>query len=201
MRCSSLQKLQTEHDRCRTLLAVLEQQCRGIRRCDSPDFHLMADILASLAHQFHSYHEPLERAMLDALAERAPADVLQEVDPAHEHDDIARRTRVFSQLLDEVLGGLMVYRSQLVETGLGYVNSYRNHLAAEEQTLFPLLDRYLDENACIQAVTRACWQGPDDVMALLDDKYRLLNDRVRSTVGRSPDQLTRDDSCPACAAG
>jgi hemerythrin-like domain-containing protein len=125
-----------EHRAFGALLGLLEQQLELFHKGETPNYELMLDVIDYMVDYADRFHHPAEDLVFAKLAERVPAtrDSVREL--TREHSEILRSGRELTGRLEGVIHGSVTLRSTIEEQVKEYLDTFRQHMYAEEQGLF-----------------------------------------------------------------
>lgn len=123
------------HHNARRLLGVLANQLRAFEHGRTPDLLLMRDILDCLNRYVAISDGAYESRLIDALTRAddhfAPARLVLTT----EHEAITEIGQRCLALLEDMIGGIVVPRSELLTPGQRYLRIYQDHLRRERSYL------------------------------------------------------------------
>lgn len=140
-----LEQLKTDHENVATLLDILDDQVERVRKAENADYDLMRDIMHYMTTYPDGFHHPMEDAMIEKLVERDPGNRDMALGVVKEHNDLARKSKSFLDMLLKVVDGEIVLRKDIVARGVDYIQFLRSHMQREEQRLFPRAEAVLSE--------------------------------------------------------
>ena len=174
-------ELHQDHIHLARLLDLLDEQVLLITNDGDPDFQLMVDI----AHFIRSYpdlvHHPKEDQVYRVLKQRSAkwADLVDVLH--HEHQTLPAITIAFLAMLEGVVdGSSIIERDQLKLKIQHFIDVQRQHMKKEENTVFPLIEKTLNEQDW--ADVESGLVNKDDplfgakVEACYDNLYQIIND-------------------------
>ncbi len=132
-----LEQLRTDHENIATLLDILDDQVDCVRKMESVDFDLMRDIMHYMTTYPDNFHHPMEDLVMEKLIERDPSYRDAALSLVKEHNDLARKSKAFLDMLEKVIDGEIVLRKDIVARGAEYIEFLRVHMRREEQRFFP----------------------------------------------------------------
>lgn len=151
---------QAEHGNFSLLLSILEEQVARFRDGESPDYHLMLEIVSYLREFGDCYHHPREDAAFDILVARDPQMRLPVNRLLQEHRVIAVAGEELVARLNQVISDAYVLRASVEAAAALYLAYYRHHIATEERLVLPRA-RLLLSAQDWDAVARAAPSYPD----------------------------------------
>ncbi|MDX1527875.1 MAG: hemerythrin domain-containing protein [Gammaproteobacteria bacterium] len=140
-----VEQLRTDHENVATLLDILDDQVEMVRKAQSADYDLMRDIMYYMTTYPDGFHHPMEDAVIEKLVDRDPGNRDMALRVVKEHNDLARKSQSFLDMLLMVVDGEIVLRKDIVARGVDYIQFLRSHMQREEQRLFPLAESVLSE--------------------------------------------------------
>lgn len=167
--------LRIEHDQIRDLLKIVGDQL-------GPDGELDLGLVSSIIGYLREYpdrcHHPVEDLVFRFLKKRSPdraGDVSQIL---HDHESLAAATERVHSLVDAAVAGHANDNEELSNVLKEFVNTYRAHIAAEEEHFFSLAMETLD-SADWAEVEYALFESSDPLYDEdAEDKYRLLRRQI-----------------------
>ncbi len=157
-----LERFAADHRRLKRLLFVLRAQLDRFGDDTDPDYDRLLALLEYIADYGDQWHHPAEDrafALLDPArltAEQSKA--LERV--TQQHRELPRLARGVREDLEAVMRGMVVPRSKLEDDASSYLSQQIEHLALEDDVLFPALAEQLDEEQ---------WAALDKAMATPGD--------------------------------
>ncbi|MDM0076667.1 hemerythrin domain-containing protein [Variovorax sp. J2P1-59] len=134
---SQIAQWHAEHGNFSMLLSFLEEQVARFRDRESPDYHLMLEIVSYLREFGDCFHHPREDAAFTILATHDPRMRLPINRLQQDHRVLAVAGEELVARLNQVISETYV-RSATVEAAAAlYLAYYRHHLAAEERQILP----------------------------------------------------------------
>jgi hemerythrin-like domain-containing protein len=127
-----------EHMYFRRLLSLLQHELDVFATGDTPNYALMLEVIGYLRDWSDGVHHPREDAVFRRLAARMPDWQLRIARLEQEHRVIAHAGESLRRLLEEVLAGAVVRRSEVEVAAATYLLYYGNHIAKEEEDILPL---------------------------------------------------------------
>ncbi|MGO4392977.1 hemerythrin domain-containing protein [Variovorax sp. M-6] len=134
---SQIAQWHAEHGNFSLLLSFLEEQVARFRDGESPDYHLMLEIVSYLREFGDCFHHPREDAAFALLATHEPRMRLPINRLHQDHRVLAVASEELAARLNQVISETYV-RSATVEAAAAlYLAYYRHHLATEERQILP----------------------------------------------------------------
>ena len=196
---AAIQRLRQEHEDLSRLLDVLERQLDAILGEQTPDYHLMRNILHYLMEYPNHYHHPYEDLVYDRLAKRRPdmANLVKYF--FEEHDRLATLGWQSLSLVENVLNGGIIAREEMHAAGSTYARAYRAHMQRENEEIFAPAEAYLTAEDWLQ-IDMMFHRRPDPLFGPeVAAEYQALHDCIGiETAQRSRDR-TGKESCSACS--
>lgn len=140
-----MDQLKRDHSHVVRMLAIIEGQLTAVRELKKADFELLRDIMHYMTHYPDRVHHPMEDAMIRRMTERDPATQSVTAVILREHAGLAEKGSAFLDVLQYVIDGGMVRREELEQRGRDYIDFLRTHMEKEDERVFPLAERVLDE--------------------------------------------------------
>lgn len=137
--------LKHEHKIVLLVLTGAEREARSIQtggQVHIDEVEQMVDFFKNFVDRCH--HAKEERHLFPAMnAKGMPLEAGPLAVMLHEHDLGRAAVRAIAGALERLKGSRTGANGELAETLLGYVELLRNHIAKEDNVLFPLADRML----------------------------------------------------------
>ena len=134
-----LDGLRQDHANLATLLEVLERQLDAFAQGERPDYDIVRGVVDYCLGYPDAYHHPREDLVYDKLLIRDPASIEAIGNLREEHKALAEVTADFAAVVGDVLDEQQqVPRHRLVEAGRLFLDAYRNHMARENEVIFPV---------------------------------------------------------------
>lgn len=149
-----------DHANLAKLLDAVERQIALFDAGEAPDYDVIQGVLEYCLSYPDLYHHPKENLVYERLCARDPGAAEALGDLMAEHRDLAEATGRFAETVRVILQDLEVPREALDTTARRFIAFYREHMAREEEELFP---------AALRALTRADWAEIDARMAARHD--------------------------------
>jgi hemerythrin-like domain-containing protein len=198
----SIDRLHRQHAALERLLLVLERQLHAVQAANTPDYHLMRDILHYLTEYADRYHHPYEDVLYAFLAERSPVSRPAVAQRHREHMELAAQGRLCRQRVERLMDGQMLPRAAVFEPGFAYLTAYRAHLEREQREILPEALRVLRPADWLQIDTLFHWREDPLFGREVAQAYRTLYDRIEIECGpHAPLPGDDEQSCAACASG
>jgi hemerythrin-like domain-containing protein len=138
-----IETLLEEHRNIEKLLHVLEQELKVFDRSESPDYEILQAIIDYFRDYPESCHHPKEDIVFEKLKLRDPAAALQIGDAEADHQIETKRLSQFARTVEDVLAGREIPRQTFHNVVREFIRHQRQHMAKEEQLLFPSAVRAL----------------------------------------------------------
>ena len=126
-----------DHVALSRLLDLLDREVIAFHTAGQPNYALMFDILRYLHEYVDGSHHPREDVAFARLAKREPALELQVARRLQEHRVIAAAAESLLTLLNGIIDGILIARSDVERAAATYLVYYRHHLRAEEELVIP----------------------------------------------------------------
>ena len=162
-----------EHVYFAQLLDLLHKQVDAFHTGKRPNYELMLDIISYLQGYADQFHHPREDVAFARLAKHRPDLELVLARLGQEHRVIAHTGEVLVELLNEILGGAIVSRTEVEVAAATYLVYYGNHIAKEEEDIL---------GQAAEALTRRIGRR---------QKARCRQDMIRC-LGATPKRATRN---------
>lgn len=142
-------KLVQEHRLILRMLDLLEKNARLLEKGESVDYRFFLDgidFIRNYADRFH--HAKEEDVLFEALVKNGmPREHSPVAAMLVEHDLGRAYVRGMEEAAVRALAGEPGQEPVIVENALGYLTLLREHIAKEDQILYPLAERVLPEEA------------------------------------------------------
>ena len=174
-----LEELRTDHDNMAIVLALLEEQCALLEAAGSPDYDLVSDVMDYIVNYPDRCHHPKENLVFERLMAHDP-----DTRPAlevllREHDELTRKSKELSEVLDSVAQDIEVPRAHVVGLLRNFVAANRHHMESEEASAFSL---------AATSLSAADWSEIDAAVRMDDplfggevaERYRVLHQAIMS---------------------
>lgn len=155
-----LTRLHKEHADFARLLTLLERQLALFTAADATDYDTIGAILRYCLEYPDAIHHPKEDLIYGVLQGRDPALAAEIGDLEADHCSLAETTRDLAQLIARARADEPVDRNHVQGLAGDFVRRYRNHIAREEQHVFPAARRVLSDRD---------WREIDIKLANVDD--------------------------------
>jgi hemerythrin-like domain-containing protein len=140
-----LAQLKSDHENVATLLDILDDQIELVEKLENADYDLMRDIMHYMTTYPDGFHHPIEDVVIEMLIERQPSCRDFALSLVKEHADLAKKSRLFLEMLLKVIDGEVVLRKDIVALGTDYIRALRCHMQKEDERLFPRAIEVLSE--------------------------------------------------------
>lgn len=177
-------KLRKEHVNFKKLLNLLDAQLDFLHRGETPDYQLMTDILYYMTQYSDLIHHPREEAIFALLAVRDPRVAENVAELTKQHHAIGDSGACFYGKLENIINGESeIMRIEEIETdGCQYGTILRAHMDKEEQGLFMIAEKLLDDDDWkkIKSETRS---KPDPIFGeAIEVRFHLVCDQLAQLV-------------------
>ncbi len=126
-----------DHAAFSRLLDLLDREVIAFHTEAEPNYPLMFDILQYLHEYVDRSHHPREDVAFAKLAKRNPTLQLQVARRLQEHRVIAAAGERLVTLLNAIMSGDLMARTDVERAAATYLVYYRHHLRAEEELVIP----------------------------------------------------------------
>ena len=138
------------HEDHRQLVRVLYHLDREIKALSGlgknrASLEKVLDILDYIQVYPEIWHHPVEDLIYEVLLQKDIPDPQQLANCIEEHGVLELLTENLHSYLDQVTAGREELRLRLIKAGSEYVKRQLTHMEHEQQTLFPLMQSYLDQ--------------------------------------------------------
>jgi len=140
-------ELHQDHIHLSRLLSMLERHVKLLLNDGDPDLNMMLDVVEYIRSYSDLFHHPKEDKVYEVFKKRTKqgAEIVDSLLDEHHH--IPELTIEFQQMLNGAIdGSLIVSREDLSEKIIHFINVQRAHLNTEEQKLFPLINKTLQQS-------------------------------------------------------
>ena len=185
--------LREEHRNIEKLLYVLERELSVFERGDRPNYEVVLAVVNYFKDYPDSCHHPKEDIIVEKFKERDPIGATTIGDVQAEHLEGARRLRRVAQAIERVLSDEDLLRQTVDDIIRDFINHERQHMAMEEQVVFP---------AVVKALQPEDWA---DIALKLADHYGSPSEpdfeEKFSTLRRNILELEEEMECERSARG
>jgi len=136
-----LDQLRREHANIRGVLTVLERQVRAFAADAHPDYALMQAAVEYLGSFPEASHHPKEDLVFARLKARDPKALAAIGDLHGAHEKLKANLLEFAEALRAVVADAEIPRSALVHRAEAFLELQRRHMAMEEASFFPAVER------------------------------------------------------------
>ena len=177
----AIAQLQLDHRNMTRLLDLLRSELDAYRSGQALDVDLLGSIMEYSLHYPDLCHHPLENLIYDRLVRRDPGAKTKIGDLLKEHAHLGELTRKLASAISNVSRDSELPRAWLEDVVDTYLTSNYRHIAAEENSFFPLAVQILtDEDwAAIEASKPS--QADPLFGGKITQSYRALYDRIMSS--------------------
>lgn len=140
-----LHLLHQEHTNIGKLLTICERLVEDPATADPRKLEIVCEILEYMQAYPDVWHHPLEDAILRKLEKRDAAASEQMRDLEKHHEWLAELTADLLDTTRRILADEMVSRDAFRQSGMLFVEKYRDHIRLEEETFFPAARKALTE--------------------------------------------------------
>ena len=142
-----LEKLHRDHVNLAHLLDLLSAQMDALFAGHESDFDLKIEMLDYIEHYAELHHHPTEDKIFQlAFAKpelQAESGMYERV--TREHEALLGMARHFRETLEGVMQGEVLRREEVEIRGREFIALQRQHIDLEEQEIFPLVERALND--------------------------------------------------------
>ena len=176
-----MSKLQEDHHHLVQIFDLIDREIQAIEHGGEPNFDLLAHIVEYIKYYPDVFHHPLEDLIFDCLGQwkelRPVVDQLQD-----DHLKLAELTKEFRDAVTHLEGSdKTALRERVVVMGRAYVEHQRQHMATEENIVFPQAMSVLsdDEWAQVKEYAAAALPEADPVFGpSVTARYQELRERL-----------------------
>ena len=175
----TLKRLNSDHRNITQLLEFLEAQLARVRQLEPADFDLMRDVMRYMAHYPDRVHHPLEDLVIQKLIEHDLSAQKMAENILHEHEDLARKSAAFLEMLTQITEGERVPPEEIEAKGRDYAAFLRAHMEKEDERLFPLAEKTLTAQDWHE-IAKGRKRLADPVFgAVVQNQFRQLYERIQ----------------------
>ena len=168
----------TEHVYFNQLLGLLQKQLDLFHRGEQPNYDLILDIVTYLRDYSDRFHHPREDVAFERLARKCPELELMLARLGQEHRVIAHAGEVLRNLIQSVIGGAVIPRTEVEMAAATYLVYYGNHIAKEEEDVLTRAAGTLTPEDW-EAVRTAVTPGRDPLFGgAAEERYRELRRQI-----------------------
>jgi len=172
--------LRKEHVNFKKLLNLLDAQLDLLHRGEDPDYQLMTDILYYMTQYSDLIHHPREEAIFSLLVKRDSNAEQDVAEITRQHHTIGESGAHFYEKLENIINAESeIMQLQEIEApGRLYGTTLRAHMDKEEQSLFVLAEKLLNDDDWkkIKTETRT---KPDPIFGeAIEDRFHLVCDQL-----------------------
>ncbi len=172
--------LRNEHVNFKKLLNLLDAQLDLLHRGEDPDYQFMTDILYYMTQYSDLIHNPREEAIFSLLLERDSSAEQDVAEITRQHHTIGESGAHFYEKLENIINceSEIMQLQEIEAPGLLYVTALRAHMDQEEQGLFVLAEKLLNDDDWkkIKTETRT---KPDPIFGeAIEDRFHLVCDQL-----------------------
>ena len=135
-----LSELVDDHNNMRKLLGILERQRDVFTAGGHPDWDLLEDITEYCLDYPDRYHHPKEDLVFQKIRERNTERAKGAGNFIAQHAKLAAEAQAFAKALKAIRLETEVPRERLTALLFDFVETYRTHMAMEEEFFFPAAD-------------------------------------------------------------
>lgn len=174
-------ELHQDHIHLTRLLNMLDEQVEFLGSDGDPDFFLMIDIANYIQHYPDLVHHPKEDQVYRVLRERTDkwTDIVDSLLDEHRH--LPEVTLEFLNLLEGAASSYsIVSREDLKEKIENFIKIEREHMNKEENTIFPLIEKTLNEQDWEAVETNLIKKTDPLFGAQVEQSYENLYQSIKS---------------------
>jgi len=178
-----MSQLHLDHLNLSRLLNVLKDKLDRLKAGERPDYQLILDVVTYIVDYADAHHHPLEDQIYDHAIAHYPDSqpVLEAVE--QEHKVIRHDTHEFQQLINSILMDSIVSMDLFNQQLEDFIRQQYDHLNQEEGSVFPLLEKTLQNSD---------WQQLESRLQHHDDP--LFGEHVAQEYKRLYKSLTQSDA-------
>jgi len=172
--------LRKEHVNSNKLLDILDAQLDLLHKGEDPDYRVMTDILYYMTQYSDLIHHPREETIFALLAARDSSAVENVVELTKQHHTLGESGARFYEKLENIINGESeIMKLEEIEIpGRLYSSILRAHMDQEEQGLFVLAEKLLNDDDWKKIKTETQTK-PDPIFGeAIEDRYHLVCDQL-----------------------
>jgi len=200
MTATALDMLRADHRNLWQLLNILEAQINEFKEGKSPDYEVIQCILDYCLDYPAEVHHPREDLIYDRLKAKDKTATAEIMDLRADHEDLAARTRGVANAVDLVLQEAAYSREWIGTATRNFLDAYRQHIRREENEIFPLAERNLDD-ADWQAIEQRFTDAKDPLNNLnTEQRFEILRKYIVdfNALGKPGEPITVAETQPTC---
>ena len=174
-------ELHQDHIHLSRLLKMLDRHVKVLQNDGDPDFIMMIDIVEYIRNYSDFHHHPKEDHVYKVF--KACSDEATRIVDGllNEHQQIPKVTIAFQRLLDGALNGsIIVSRDDLSERITNFIDIQINHLNLEEEKLFPLINKIMQESDWVKVEEQMIERDDPLFGSQLEDRYEDLHQLMKA---------------------
>lgn len=173
-----LEQLYRDHRNMRELLDVIETLLGSHADRPSPDIELLRDVMEYTLNYPDLVHHPKEDLIYNRIIARDPSARDEIGDLVADHAALSAKARGVADALRFIWRDGELSRDWLEKLIRGFVDATRRHMESEEQIVFPLALRKLDDADWLSIDLAA--SGPENLSLgkKSEERYLALHDRI-----------------------
>lgn len=157
--------LRQQHDKIERMLVAFERQLAIFEDGGSPDYELIAQIIAFCVGYLSPHHFAAEKPLLMALMGQHVIDGVEAEAFEREYEQVVEGAHKMGDAVEAVVREAEVPRRTLSGIARDFIDSCRRHMKTEEQFLFP---------AAIKSLRPEDWEALDKSLLATADVSRGL---------------------------
>jgi hemerythrin-like domain-containing protein len=174
----AIETLREEHNNIEMLLRILQREVDVFARGDRPNYELILAVIDYFKDYPDRCHHPKENLIFAKLKLRDPLAVAKIGDLEAEHREESVRLQRVAEMIERVLNEEDLTRQSVTDTIRDFIDREREHLAKEENLMFPAaLDALRSEDWAEIALQLADRYDPL-LGGGLEEKYALLRQNI-----------------------
>jgi hemerythrin-like domain-containing protein len=170
--------LYQDHRNLAKLLNVLERQLAVFEDSGLPDYDVIRGVLDYCTSYPDVCHHPKEDLVLNALSARDAAAADRVGDLRADHEELAALTARFLAQVHRVMAGAELPRDWFGNMARDFLDSYRNHMAMEEEVFFPLAEETLMPEDWAQIDAKVSDRDDPLFGERVEQRFRELRERI-----------------------
>lgn len=174
-----LERLHNDHRRAAELVDILANCLDQIGGGENADFELMRDVVHYLVRFNDTLHHPCEDLLYARMSDKSPSLAKLFAGLGEEHSKLINLGKNLADALSLIADGGMTLRTEILALGNDYISDFRQHMAREEHSLFPMIEKNLD--AAESAEVLRILEAEQDPMfgPILDEEFKSHYDHIQ----------------------
>ena len=174
-----IERLHNDHRHAAELVAILANSLEQIDEGENADFELMRDVMYYLVRFNDTLHHPCEDLLYARMSDKSASLARQFAGLGEEHNKLIALGKNLTEALSVIADGGMTLRTEILALGNNYVGEFRQHMAREESSLFPMIEKTLDAEESAEVLQILEAQQDPVFGPILDEDFRSLYDHIQ----------------------